>query len=79
MWEAAQAGDLERAREIDSGLRELYDVLGIVTNPIPLKAALAMTGLIPSGGMRLPMVEADAQQRAAVREALDAVGIAVAS
>jgi 4-hydroxy-tetrahydrodipicolinate synthase len=79
MWDAAQAGDLERAREIDGGLRKLYDVLGIVTNPIPLKAALAMTGLIPNGGLRLPMVEADAQQRAAVREALDAVGIAVAS
>lgn len=78
MWDAAEAGDLDRAREIDAGLRPLYDVLGI-TNPIPVKAALEMTGLIPSGGLRLPLVEADAQQRAAVREALDAVGVAVAS
>jgi 4-hydroxy-tetrahydrodipicolinate synthase len=78
MWDAAQAGDLDRAREIDSGLRKLYDVLG-VTNPIPLKAALEMTGLIPSGGLRLPLIEVDPQQRAAVREALDAVGVAVAS
>jgi 4-hydroxy-tetrahydrodipicolinate synthase len=78
MWDAAQAGDLDRAREIDGGLRGLYDVLGI-TNPIPLKAALQMTGLIPSGGLRLPLVEVDPQQRATVREALDAVGIAVAS
>lgn len=78
MWDAAQAGDLDRAREIDSGLRKLYEVLG-VTNPIPLKAALQMTGLIPSGGLRLPMVEVDSQQRAAVRTALDEVGIAVAS
>jgi len=78
MWDAAQAGDLERAREVDSGLRAIYDVLGI-TNPIPLKAALAMIGAIPHGGLRLPLVEVDAEQRAAVREALDSVGIAVGS
>ncbi len=58
--------------------RSSTSVLG-VTNPIPLKAGLEMTGLIPSGGLRLPLVEADAQQRAAMRAALDAVGIAVGS
>jgi 4-hydroxy-tetrahydrodipicolinate synthase len=79
MWDAAQAGKLARAQEIDAGLRKLYEVLGIVTNPIPLKAALEMAGLIPSGGMRLPLVEIDAERCAAVREALDAVGVAVAS
>jgi len=79
VWDAAAAGDLARAREIDAGLKPLYDVLGVTTNPIPLKAALEMTGLIPSGGLRLPLVEVDAEQRAAVRKALDAVGIAVAS
>jgi 4-hydroxy-tetrahydrodipicolinate synthase len=79
VWDAAQAGELERAREIDAKLRPAYDAMGFVTNPIPLKAALEMTGLIPHGGLRLPLFELDAQQRAAVREALDAVGVAVAS
>jgi 4-hydroxy-tetrahydrodipicolinate synthase len=79
MWDAAEAGDLERAREIDAGLHPFYDVLGVTTNPIPLKAALEMTGLIPSGGLRLPLVEVDAAERAKVREALDAVGVAVSS
>ncbi len=79
MWDAAQAGDLERAGEIDSGLRDLYDVLGLVTNPIPLKAALEMTGLIPHGDLRLPLFQLDPDQRATVREALDAVGVPVAS
>jgi len=79
VWDAAQAGDLERAREIDAGLTPLYDVLGLTTNPIPLKAALEMTGLISHGGLRLPLVECDAGQRAAVRSALDAVGVAVVS
>ncbi len=79
MWDAAQAGDLERAREIDAKLRPAYDVMGFVTNPIPLKAALEMTGLIPHGGLRLPLFELDADQRTVVREALDAVDVPVAS
>ena len=72
MWDAAKAGDLERARQLDAELRPLYEALGITTNPIPLKAALEMTGLIPSGGLRLPLVPADAEQRKAIEEALDA-------
>jgi 4-hydroxy-tetrahydrodipicolinate synthase len=79
VWDAVQAGNLERAREIDASLGPLYDALGVTTNPIPLKAALEMTGLIPSGALRLPLVEADVEQRTAVREALDAVGVPVAS
>ncbi len=79
MWDAAQAGDLDRAREIDTGLRPLYDALAITTNPMPVKAALEIAGLIPSGTMRLPMVPVDAEQRATIRAALDAVGVPVAS
>jgi 4-hydroxy-tetrahydrodipicolinate synthase len=79
IWDAVGAGELDRARRLDAELKPIYDVLGIVTNPIPLKAALEMTGLIPRGGLRLPLVEADAGVRAAVREALDAAGVAVAS
>jgi 4-hydroxy-tetrahydrodipicolinate synthase len=79
MWDAAQAGDLARAGEIDSGLRGLYDVLGITTNPIPVKAALEMAGLIPRGGLRLPLVEADPDERAAVRAAMEAAGVEVVS
>jgi 4-hydroxy-tetrahydrodipicolinate synthase len=75
MWDAAQAGDLDRAREIDEGLRGFYDVLGVTTNPIPLKAALEMRGLIPHGGLRLPLVEADEGQRAAVQDALESAGL----
>jgi 4-hydroxy-tetrahydrodipicolinate synthase len=77
IWDAVEAGDLDRAREIDAGLRPLYDALGVTTNPMPLKAALEMTGTIPSGTMRLPMVELDAGQRQVVRSALEAVGLTV--
>jgi len=75
IWDAVQAGETERAREIDAGLREVYAAMGVTTNPIPLKAALEMTGLIPSGTLRLPLVPADAEQRAAVRAALESVGL----
>jgi len=75
VWDAAQAGDLDRAREIDAGLREVYAAMGVTTNPIPVKAALEMTGLIPSGTLRLPLVPADDGQRATVRTALEGVGL----
>ncbi len=74
MWDAAEAGDLERAREVDSGLRQVYDAMGVTTNPIPVKAALEMTGMIPSGGLRLPLVRADEEQLDVVRAALESVG-----
>lgn len=76
IWDATQAGEVERAREIDSGLRKVYAAMGVTTNPIPLKAALEMTGLIPSGALRLPLVPADAEQRTTVKAALESVGLA---
>ena len=47
LYEAATSGDLDRAREIDAELRPLYEALSVTTNPIPVKAALHMLGLIP--------------------------------
>jgi 4-hydroxy-tetrahydrodipicolinate synthase len=74
MWDAAQAGELERAREIDTALRPLYEALGVTTNPMPIKAALEMAGLISSGTLRLPMVPLDEEQRAVVKAGLEAAG-----
>ncbi|HET8640127.1 MAG TPA: 4-hydroxy-tetrahydrodipicolinate synthase [Solirubrobacterales bacterium] len=79
MWDAAQAGDIERAREVDAELRLLYAALAVTTNPIPVKAALEMLGSIPSGKLRLPLVEADEEQRAVIEKALQSVGLPVAS
>ncbi|HEV7401230.1 MAG TPA: 4-hydroxy-tetrahydrodipicolinate synthase [Solirubrobacterales bacterium] len=75
MWDAAEAGDIERAREIDAGLRQLYAAIGVTTNPIPVKAGLAMMGLIPRDTLRLPLVPADAEQRATMQAALESVGL----
>ncbi len=78
MWDAAQAGDLERSRRIDAELQPVFEGLSVTTNPIPLKAALSMLGLA-SDRVRLPLVPADAEQRAAVRAALEGIGLPVAS
>lgn len=77
IWDAAQAGDLARARAIDNELRPLYSALGVTTNPIPVKAALDILGLA-SDRVRLPLVKCDDEQRAAVRAGLEAVGLPVA-
>jgi len=73
MWDAAQGGNLERARAIDVELRPVYAALS-VTNPVPLKAALEMLGLA-SGRLRLPLVPADEEQRATVKAALESAGV----
>jgi len=75
IWDAAQAGEMERAREIDAALKPLYAAMGVTTNPIPVKAALAMTGLIPNDSLRLPLVPADEEQRTTIRAALEGVGL----
>lgn len=77
IWDAFEAGDLDRAREIDASLAGVYDALS-VTNPIPVKAGLDILGLA-SDRMRLPMVSADAAQREAVRAALERAGVPVAA
>jgi 4-hydroxy-tetrahydrodipicolinate synthase len=78
MWEAAQAGDIDRARQIDAEITPAYEATSVTTNPIPLKAALEMLGLA-ADRLRLPLVSADAEQRAAIKAGLDAAGIAVPS
>jgi 4-hydroxy-tetrahydrodipicolinate synthase len=77
MWNAARDGNLARAREIDAELTPLYEGLSVTTNPIPVKAALQLLGLA-SERMRLPLVPADADQRAAVKTALEGIGLPLA-
>jgi 4-hydroxy-tetrahydrodipicolinate synthase len=77
IYDAAQAGDMERAREIDDGLRPIYEVCG-KTNPIPVKAGLDLLGIC-SARARLPIVEADEEQRSEVRRALEAHGLLAGS
>jgi 4-hydroxy-tetrahydrodipicolinate synthase len=77
MWDAAENGELDRLPEIDAELTPVYEALSVTTNPIPLKAALELTGLA-SGRMRLPLAPVNAEQRATIKAALEGIGLAVA-
>ena len=69
IWDLWQEGDIDEAEALDNQLQPLYEAMGVVVNPIPVKAALASRGLIPPT-MRLPMVEPTDKERDAVEELL---------
>ena len=56
LFEAWEAGDLERARELHYGLHPLVDLLFVETNPAPGKWVLEQRGLIASGHVRPPLI-----------------------
>jgi 4-hydroxy-tetrahydrodipicolinate synthase len=56
---AVDAGDHEQARAIHYSLFDLNRAIFFDTNPVPLKAMLALTGL-GNGEHRLPLIEAEA-------------------
>ena len=79
MWDAGQDGDLERVRQIDAELASIYEAMTVTANPIPVKAALKMLGLIESDALRLPLIPATEEQRQAIRPALEAAGMLAAA
>src|SRR6266545_5003842 len=73
---AYREGDRARAKQLDDELQPAYDLLKVVTNPIAIKAALNLLGH-EVGGLRLPLVEADEAETAAVRACLERLGALV--
>jgi 4-hydroxy-tetrahydrodipicolinate synthase len=73
--EAVRRGDHDEAARRDAELEDLYAGLFVTTSPILIKAALEMIGLIPSGRLRLPLVEATPVQRHILRSVLERQGI----
>jgi 4-hydroxy-tetrahydrodipicolinate synthase len=67
-------GDLEGARALHEEQQPSYDLLRIQTNPIPIKAALNLTGH-EVGGHRLPLVEPDEDELAQIRSCLERAGL----
>jgi len=64
----------ESREQIDASMTPLFDVLGVTTNPIPIKAALAMVGHAV-GSLRLPMVDASEHECAEIRSVLESHGL----
>jgi 4-hydroxy-tetrahydrodipicolinate synthase len=63
-------GDLDGARQLDEELEPAYELIGVVTGPIQIKAALNLLGH-EVGGVRLPLVEASDEQVAQIRGYLE--------
>jgi len=74
MCEAAFAGDLPRAREINRQLFGLHTRLFVEANPIPVKWALAEMGKIEHG-LRLPLSPLSAAHHETLRAAMKQAGV----
>jgi 4-hydroxy-tetrahydrodipicolinate synthase len=70
---AFSEGDAARAKEIEVELAPAYELLKVQTNPIAIKAALNLLGH-EVGGLRLPLVEANEEETARVRDCLERLG-----
>jgi 4-hydroxy-tetrahydrodipicolinate synthase len=69
-----RAGDVEGARALDEELRPSIDLLRVAPNPIAIKCALDLLGH-EVGGLRLPLVQATDEEREAVRDCLERLGL----
>jgi 4-hydroxy-tetrahydrodipicolinate synthase len=68
-----RAGDVEGAKRVDEELAPAYELIGVTTGPIQIKAALNLLGR-DVGGHRLPLVEASDDEVAQIRDCLERLG-----
>jgi 4-hydroxy-tetrahydrodipicolinate synthase len=74
MVDAFAAGDLSKARALHHRMSPLIDALFIETNPIPVKAALAMMGKI-AYELRLPLCRLAEKNEAALKKVMQDYGL----
>ncbi len=73
MIDAFFSGDNAKALEMHLKLHTLFKNLFLTSNPIPVKAAVTMIG-IDVGGLRLPLIEANDQEKEIIRQTLKDLG-----
>ena len=74
MTHAALQGDWQKARELHYKLYQFFCDIFIDTNPIPIKAAMAMAGKIAEE-YRLPMCAMPEAKRAILKKTMQSLGI----
>lgn len=74
MVKAYEAGDVEKAKELHQKTFPMNKGLFFITSPIPVKTAINLLGL-PGGAFRLPMVPANAAEKAHVEQLLKDYGL----
>jgi 4-hydroxy-tetrahydrodipicolinate synthase len=67
--------DPAHRHEIDASLKDVYRAMFVTANPIPVKTAVHMLGVIDHGTLRLPYVDADEDERETVRATLERHGL----
>ncbi len=72
--QAAMEGDYETAHSLHEKYAQLFEDLFIDTNPIPIKAAMAMKGMIEET-YRLPMCSTTDENKAVLRASLESAGV----
>ncbi len=70
---AYESGNVKEAMRIHHSLVDIFKGMFITTNPIPIKTAVRLMGL-PSGGFRLPMVDATEEEVRIIKSLLHAYG-----
>jgi 4-hydroxy-tetrahydrodipicolinate synthase len=77
LCDAFNAGDMKKAQSLHTKLFVLCrDLLGLASNPIPIKAAMAMVGR-DTGEIRLPLVPLEPALADKLRQVLVAYGLSV--
>ncbi|MDF7824244.1 4-hydroxy-tetrahydrodipicolinate synthase [Pontiellaceae bacterium B12227] len=71
---AALEGNFDEAQALHDQYAQLFEDIFIDTNPIPIKAAMAMKGMIAET-YRLPMCSTTAENKAVLRASLEAAGV----
>lgn len=76
IWDLWQEGREDEAAALDARLAPVYEAMGVVVNPIPVKACLEMAGICPAR-MRLPMVEATEAEKEQIKALLAKAGVSI--
>jgi 4-hydroxy-tetrahydrodipicolinate synthase len=76
MITAFEKGDLKKAQAMHHRMFPLVKAMFTETNPIPVKAAMAIMGLIDKE-IRLPMTVPDAENLDKIKKALKEYGIKI--
>jgi len=74
MVKAAAGGDFKMALEIHRQLLPVMQAMGLVTNPIPVKTAMALTGKI-AADVRLPLTPMDDSAKHTLENVLRGAGL----
>ncbi len=74
MVDSFRSGDVETAKRINNELAPLFKALFIETNPGPVKMAMNWMGMT-AGGLRLPLVELEPENRKKLRKVLVGMGL----